>query len=71
MDNQKVILVTGGSGLIGKAIQEVVNEEKQTNSSNLNETWIFIGSKDADLWYQIISCFIYMLILIYKIFNCI
>lgn len=51
MDDRKVILVTGGSGLIGKAIQEVIEEEKKKNSKDLNETWIFIGSKDADLWY--------------------
>ncbi|XP_077301020.1 GDP-L-fucose synthase-like protein isoform X2 [Arctopsyche grandis] len=42
----KVILVTGGSGLIGKAIEEVVKQEKQAYE---NETWIFISSKDADL----------------------
>lgn len=37
-------LVTGGTGLVGKAIEEVVNEEK-----NPNEIWTFIGTKDADL----------------------
>lgn len=37
-------LVTGGTGLVGKAIEEVVEEEKPAN-----EKWIFIGTKDADL----------------------
>lgn len=37
-------LVTGGTGLIGKAIEEVVAEEKPEN-----EYWVFIGSKNADL----------------------
>ena len=39
-----VILVTGGSGLVGKAVAAVVNEVK-----NENETWHFVGSRDADL----------------------
>ena len=41
---KKVILVTGGTGLVGMAIREVVEKE-----SNDEEEWIFIGSKDADL----------------------
>jgi GDP-L-fucose synthase len=39
-----VVLVTGGSGLVGKAIEKVVNE-----SNNPNETWYFAASKDGDL----------------------
>ena len=40
-----VILVTGGTGLVGKAIEYVVeNGEKRKG-----ETWIFASSKDADL----------------------
>lgn len=35
-----VVLVTGGYGLVGRAIQRVVEEK---------ENWIFVGSKDADL----------------------
>lgn len=46
MAEQKIILVTGGTGLVGKAIQEVVaTEEKKAD-----ETWIFLSSKDGDLW---------------------
>ena len=40
-----VILVTGGSGLVGKAIQHVVENGEQRKS----ERWIFASSKDADL----------------------
>lgn len=47
MENQdkKVVLVTGGTGLVGKAIQTVVNQNPHEN-----EKWLFVGSKDADLW---------------------
>ncbi|XP_043923264.1 GDP-L-fucose synthase [Protopterus annectens] len=39
------ILVTGGSGLVGKAIERIVNEgEKRPD-----ETWIFLSSRDGDL----------------------
>ena len=42
---KKRILVTGGSGLVGKAIQSVVETDKLPN-----EEWFFVNSKDADLW---------------------
>lgn len=45
-EETKIILVTGGSGLVGKAIQSVVQNEQLAN-----EKWIFISSKDADLWF--------------------
>lgn len=38
------VLVTGGTGLVGKAIQKVIEDE-----NNTNEEWIFVGSKEADL----------------------
>lgn len=38
------ILVTGGTGLVGSAVQHVV-----TNRKPVNETWVFVGSRDADL----------------------
>ena len=41
---QSVVLVTGGSGLVGKAIAAYVEDNKQSN-----ETWIFLSSKDGDL----------------------
>ncbi|KAI4905549.1 hypothetical protein NFI96_022231 [Prochilodus magdalenae] len=40
------VLVTGGSGLVGKAIQRVVTEE---GGAREGEKWIFLSSKDADL----------------------
>ncbi|XP_030031298.2 GDP-L-fucose synthase [Manduca sexta] len=49
-DEKRVILVTGGSGLVGKAITTAVEEEQNKGSiHSLQETWIFCGSKDADL----------------------
>ncbi|XP_075236191.1 GDP-L-fucose synthase-like protein [Lycorma delicatula] len=41
-----VILVTGGTGLVGKAIKTVVEEHGERQD---NEQWIFVGSRDADL----------------------
>jgi len=43
----KVVLVTGGSGLVGSAIKKVVETEEKRE----DEKWIFLGSKDGDLWY--------------------
>ena len=41
MESEKrVVLVTGGSGLVGSGIKEVVEEEARPN-----ETWIFLSSK--------------------------
>jgi len=41
----KIVLVTGGTGLVGRAIQNVIEHDKREN-----EKWVFVGSKDADLW---------------------
>uniref|UniRef100_A0A667YHW9 GDP-L-fucose synthase n=1 Tax=Myripristis murdjan TaxID=586833 RepID=A0A667YHW9_9TELE len=40
------VLVTGGSGLVGRAIEHVVQEE---GGKLEGEEWIFLSSKDADL----------------------
>jgi len=40
----KVILATGGTGLVGYALQKAVSLQ-----SNPNEKWIFLSSKDGDL----------------------
>ncbi|KAK5914224.1 hypothetical protein CgunFtcFv8_008680 [Champsocephalus gunnari] len=40
------VLVTGGSGLVGKAIEHVVQED---GGKLEGEEWIFLSSKDADL----------------------
>merc|ERR1719411_2137321 len=45
MESEKrVVLVTGGSGLVGSGIKDVVEEEARSN-----ETWIFLSSKDGNL----------------------
>ncbi|CAD5110828.1 DgyrCDS191 [Dimorphilus gyrociliatus] len=44
-EEKKRILVTGGTGLVGKAIETIVNKEEK----RVDEEWIFISSKDADL----------------------
>lgn len=38
------ILVTGGTGLVGKALEEAIKSEEK-----LDEVWYFAGSKDGDL----------------------
>lgn len=42
------VLVTGGSGLVGRGIQQVI---KQEGGAKEGEQWIFLSSKDADLMY--------------------
>lgn len=39
---RRTILVTGGSGLVGKALEKVVGNDD-------NDTWIFLSSRDGDL----------------------
>ncbi|KAF8072883.1 TSTA3 [Scenedesmus sp. PABB004] len=41
---QKVILVTGGTGLVGKGVEFVSQTEGRPD-----EQWVFVGAKDADL----------------------
>ncbi len=42
---KRIVLVTGGKGLVGKGIQLSLEKE----STPKNEEWIFLGSKDGDL----------------------
>ncbi len=42
----KTIIVTGGSGLIGSAIREIIEAH---NGAQSDEQWIFLSSADADL----------------------
>jgi len=46
-----VVLVTGGTGLVGKAIQHVIETEPAGSrfAKKPNETWIFASSSEADL----------------------
>jgi len=46
---ENVILVTGGSGLVGRAIEHVINSREDMYSKMPNESWVFITSKDGDL----------------------
>lgn len=38
------ILVTGGTGLVGNAIKDILVTETRSD-----EEWFFVGSKEADL----------------------
>jgi len=42
---KKVVLVTGGSGLVGHGIQKVISEDPEAK----DERWIFLTSKDGNL----------------------
>ncbi|XP_064628791.1 GDP-L-fucose synthase-like isoform X2 [Lineus longissimus] len=42
---KKVILVTGGTGLVGRGIEHVVNHGEKRE----DEQWVFVSSKDANL----------------------
>lgn len=43
------ILVTGGTGLVGKGLEDIIKLEI-SNGLN-NEEWFFIGSQEGDLTY--------------------
>jgi len=45
MSEKRIILVTGGSGLVGKAIETVLNQGDKEE----NEEWVFLSSKDVNL----------------------
>lgn len=50
MATKSVILVTGGSGLVGEAVKWVIeNESNERYGKRENEEWIFLSSKDGDL----------------------
>lgn len=44
----KVILVTGGTGLVGKAVEAFVTTGAGAEEAK-DEKWVFLSSKDADL----------------------
>ncbi|KAJ7628375.1 hypothetical protein FB45DRAFT_748187 [Roridomyces roridus] len=47
----QVVLVTGGTGLVGKAIEHVINTESVGSKfgKQAGETWVFVGTSEADL----------------------
>ncbi|CAG8709382.1 327_t:CDS:2, partial [Acaulospora morrowiae] len=49
MAQEKVILVTGGSGLVGKAIEWVIENDTGRFGRKEGEKWIFLTSKEGDL----------------------
>lgn len=48
LTDSDVVMVTGGSGLIGKALEWVVQEQARKGTS-AGEKWVFLSSKDGDL----------------------
>lgn len=50
-ENTSVVLVTGGTGLVGSAINKVINEEAIGSrfGRQPNESWVFLKSTDGDL----------------------
>lgn len=44
-DKPAVVMVTGGSGLVGQGIKDYI----EASGAKPNETWIFLSSKDGDL----------------------
>ncbi|KAI9316218.1 hypothetical protein BX666DRAFT_1859508 [Dichotomocladium elegans] len=48
--SESIILVTGGSGLVGKAIEWVIeNDKSERFGKRQGEKWIFLTSKEGDL----------------------
>lgn len=47
----KIVLVTGGNGLVGRAMQHVIHDQSNDVLFRIaeGETWHFASSKDADL----------------------
>merc|ERR1711935_164011 len=43
------VLVTGGTGLVGMGIKEVVTEQPEGDAAGNCAEWLFAGSKDGDL----------------------
>jgi len=43
-----VVLVTGGTGLVGQGIKDFITEDNNKNQKP-GETWVFLSSKDGDL----------------------
>jgi GDP-L-fucose synthase len=47
MANPRVVLVTGGTGLVGKAVEAFITGPGAADAAN--EKWVFLSSSDADL----------------------
>ena len=45
MAEKKKIIITGGTGLVGRGIQKIVETEEKRD----DEEWVFLSSKDCNL----------------------
>jgi len=45
----RIVLVTGGSGLVGKAIETYIKQESAVSNKYQDDKWIYLSSKDGDL----------------------
>ena len=54
---KNVILVTGGTGLVGKAIEHISKQDPKSN-----EEFVFLSSKDGNLMYvsELFSFFVFL-----------
>ena len=44
------VMVTGGSGLVGRALQELTSDpEERRRRAGGEEEWVFLSSRDGDL----------------------
>ena len=48
-EKQTKILVTGGTGLVGSALQWAIRSVSGPFGKEHNEEWVFLSSADADL----------------------
>lgn len=49
-EEKHIIMVTGGTGLVGKGIQMALEKERKADpNAHSNEEWVFLSSKDGDL----------------------
>ena len=46
---KQVILVTGGSGMVGRACAAIVEAERAEGTLTGDQEWVFLSSKDGDL----------------------
>jgi hypothetical protein len=51
--HERVVLVTGGTGLVGKGIEAYITKHPRPK-----EKWVYAGSKDGDLRYAILQAFL-------------
>lgn len=59
-----VILVTGGSGLVGQGIKHIIETEPVGSrfGKREGETWVFVKSREGDLrWVEWGWCFFFFL----------